>query len=210
VSVIAIDSASRDRALALLVTDDGALIEQREMPGGELDRRLPGVLAQLGDGEVTAVVVLTGPGSYSGVRAGMAAALGFAAARVVPLHGLGNLAAIAMAANVADDAEFTVVADAGRGGVYVARFRGGGGLVEQVSPIRRVTAGLVDTGARVFAAAEISGLPTAVLEPTRVLAAAVPRALALPPLDALGLTAIHADPAATTTGMKAEEVPGAL
>lgn len=196
-SVIAINSASRDRALAMLVTDHGALIEQREMPGGELDRRLPGVLAEIGGGEVTAVVVLTGPGSYSGVRAGMAAALGFAAARAVPLHGLGNLTAIAGAANPADDAEFTVVSDAGRGGVYVARFRGGPGLVEQVSAIRRVSAGLVDPNARIFAAAEIGGLAATVLEPARVLAAAVPAALALPPLDALGLTAIHADPAAT-------------
>ena len=32
-SVIAIDSASRGRAWALLVTADGAVIEQREMPG---------------------------------------------------------------------------------------------------------------------------------------------------------------------------------
>jgi tRNA threonylcarbamoyladenosine biosynthesis protein TsaB len=198
VSVIAIDSASRGRAWALLVTADGAVIERREIPGGELDRRLPGVLAELRAGEVTAVVVLTGPGSYSGVRAGMAAALGFAAARSLPLHGLGTLTAIAMAANPADGTAFTVVADAGRGGVYAARFTRRGEHVEQAAPAQRVSADQVDTTDRVFAIAEITGLPTEQLEPIRVLAAAVPRALLLPPLDAFGLTAIHADSAATT------------
>jgi tRNA threonylcarbamoyl adenosine modification protein YeaZ len=198
VTVIAIDSASRERAWALLVTDDGTVLEQREMPGGELDRRLPGALAELGDGEVTGVVVLTGPGSYSGVRAGMAAALGFAAARSLPLHGLGNLTALAMAAAAADGAEFTAVSDAGRGGVYAARFTGRPPHIDQVSPVVRLSAGQVDATARVVATTEIPGLPTEQLEPIRVLAAAVPRALLLPPLDAFGLTAIHADSAATT------------
>jgi tRNA threonylcarbamoyladenosine biosynthesis protein TsaB len=197
VTVIAIDSASRDSAWALLATADGSAIEHREMSGGQLDRHLPGLIAELRLAEVIAVVVLTGPGSYNGVRAGMAAALGFAAARALPLHGLGNLTAIAMAADAAVGAEFTVVADAGRGGVYSARFARRAAGVEQLSAVQRLSADQVDAAARVVATAEIAGLRIERLEPVRVLATAVPHALALPPLDPLGLTAIHAESTAT-------------
>jgi tRNA threonylcarbamoyladenosine biosynthesis protein TsaB len=180
----------------VLATEDGAVIDQREMPGGELDTRLPGVLTELGGGDLTAVVVLTGPGSYSGVRAGMAAALGLALARAIPLHGLGNLAAVA-AAVPRDGADFTVVSDAGRGGVYAAQFSGRAPR-EQLSPVQRFSADRVDARSRLFACAEIAGLAAEQLEPLRVLAAAVPHALALPPLDAVGLCAIHAESPATT------------
>lgn len=191
-SVIAINSAARDRAWALLTSLDGTVIEQREMPGGELDRRLPAILAELGAGEATAVVVLTGPGSYSGVRAGMAAALGIATARSLALHGVGNLTAIAMAAEPADGGQLTAVADAGRGGVYAARFAVGQSEVEQVSAILRVGAGEVDWGGRLVATTRIDGLITEQVDPVRVLAAAVPQALRLPPLDPVGLSATHA------------------
>ncbi len=82
-------------------------------------------------------MVLTGPGSYSGVRAGMAAALGVASARHLPLHGAGNLLAVAAAAKPGDGEAIVAVADAGRGGVYLARFVGRGGRPEQVSDVER-------------------------------------------------------------------------
>jgi len=196
VSIIAIDSASRTAVWVLRTTPTGIVLEQRELPGGELDRRLPAALATVLAGDVEAVVVLTGPGSYSGVRAGMAAALGLAGARHLPLHGLGNLAAVATAAEVAEGQMFSVVADAGRSGVYVADFARRSAATDQVSPVWRMEAGDVDRGRRLFATAVIAGLATELLDPVGVLAAAVPRALALPALDAAGLSAIHAaDPA---------------
>jgi tRNA threonylcarbamoyl adenosine modification protein YeaZ len=196
-TVIAIDTASRSTAWALLTTAQGDVLGQQAVAGGELDRSLPGFLAGLLTADVAAIVALTGPGSYSGVRAGMAAALGIAAARRLPLHGLGNLVAVAAAAPVADAAVFTAVSDAGRGGVYVAQFTRQGGGVEQVSAVERVDAGAVDGSGRVFATTAIPGLHSGLLDPAHVLAAAVPRALALPPLDALGLSAIHAEARAT-------------
>ena len=92
-SVLAIDTASRSRSSVLRTTADGTILEHREVAGGALDRDLAAALAAVLTDDVAAVVVLTGPGSYSGVRAGMAAALGVAGARGVPLHGLGNLPA---------------------------------------------------------------------------------------------------------------------
>lgn len=189
--VIAIDTASRASAWALLTDGDGAVIEQVHIPGGELDRRLPGALAALLGEPPNAVVVLLGPGSYSGVRAGMAAALGLTAALGVPLHGLGNLAAIAAVTPVPDGEPFTALADAGRGGVYAARFVRRAGIAEQISGVERLEVAEVG-GGRLLSTTPIAGLEVELVDPVRALAAAVPRARAAAPLPAAGLAAIHA------------------
>lgn len=192
-SVLALDTASRESAVALRTEAGGALLDWREVPGGDLDVRLGEVIAELLDETVHAVVVLTGPGSYSGVRAGMAAALGVAMARSLPLHGVGNLAAIAGVAGAADGERFRAVADAERGGVYVAAFVSRGGAVEQLSPVQRVEAATLDRTCRNFASAAIAGVETVRLAAVDVLAAAVPLALSRPPLDPAGLSATHAE-----------------
>jgi tRNA threonylcarbamoyladenosine biosynthesis protein TsaB len=195
VSVLAIDTASRSRSSVLRTTADGTILEHREVAGGALDRDLVAALAAILTDDVAAVVVLTGPGSYSGVRAGMAAALGVAGARGVPLHGLGNLTALAHAAPAAPGTRFSVAADAGRGGVYIAGFERGDALTTQVSPLRRVEAGDVDGGG-LFAPEAVAGLAAVIVDPVRALATAVPVALASPPLAAAGLSATHAVAAA--------------
>jgi tRNA threonylcarbamoyl adenosine modification protein YeaZ len=191
VSVLAIDTASRTSAWVLR-TDAGAVLDHRTVPGGELDRLLPGALAGVLTDDVEAVVVLMGPGSYSGVRAGMAAALGIAQSRHLPLHGIGNLVAIAAAAGGAGQ-RFSAVSDAGRGGVYIADFERTGAGTQQVSAVTRLDAEAVDRGRHLFAITPIMGLAVEVLDPVVVLAAAVPRALAAPPLEANGLSALHAE-----------------
>jgi tRNA threonylcarbamoyl adenosine modification protein YeaZ len=192
VSVIAIDTASRSAAWVLLVDDAGAIAASREVPGRALDTRLAGALSSLLDERPAAVVVLTGPGSYTGVRAGMAAALGLAVGLGIPLHGLGNLEAVAWAAGRDPGTVFRALADAGRGGVYLARFAARADGVARLSEVERVAAADVEGGTRLFATQSLAGLEVEVVEAATALAAAVTPALARAPLSATGLAAIHA------------------
>jgi tRNA threonylcarbamoyl adenosine modification protein YeaZ len=190
VSVLAIDTTSRDHLLVLLTTAAGEVLDSRELDG-RLDRTLPAAVAALLDDAVEAVVVLTGPGSYTGVRAGMAAALALATTRAIPLHGIGTLMAVAVAAEVADGA-FVAVADAGRGGVYAGDFvRGGGTTVDAGEPLRRVTIdSLASLRSPVAGTSDFPGVDVHVVNRATALALAVPAARSRPALEAAGLTAV--------------------
>ena len=72
---------------------------------------------------LSAVVVGTGPGSYSGIRIGIAVAQGVAIARACPVAGLGSLAATAVARAAAGSPKAPcamAIGDARRGVYYVA------------------------------------------------------------------------------------------
>ena len=83
------------------------------------------VLAQAGvtRRDLTAVVVGTGPGPYTGLRVGLVTARVLAAALGIPAHGVCTLDAIARAAvTEAAGREFLVATDARRKEVYWARY----------------------------------------------------------------------------------------
>lgn len=80
-------------------------------------------------GDVTAVVVGTGPAPFTGLRAGLVTARVLARALRVPVHGVPSLDALAhqaFAAGLAPDGEVLVVTDARRREVYAARYRAAG------------------------------------------------------------------------------------
>ncbi len=87
--------------------------------------------------DVGGVVVGRGPGSFTGVRIGVAAAKGLAQGLGVPLAGVGTLDAIAWRRS-GGDGLVGVVGDAMRGEVYPALFRVSAGQVERLSPDRVV------------------------------------------------------------------------
>ena len=190
-TVIAIDTASRGAALVITTDRLGGVLEIRELRGGELDRLLPPALAALLSSSLEAVVVLTGPGSYTGVRGGMAAALGIAIARRVPLHGVDSLVAIAAAVPPGVASPFTVVTDAGRGGVYCATFESRAGGPMQLTGIERRLVGELDPALPVVSTFAVVG-GASLVDPVAALAAAVPLALARAPLEPHGLAATHA------------------
>lgn len=84
--------------------------------GGALFSVLEEILSEA-DG-LTRVVAGTGPGSYNGIRAGLAAAWGIATARGIPLIGLSSLLGLA-------DGSYLTVGDARRGQFYFARVHEG-------------------------------------------------------------------------------------
>jgi N6-L-threonylcarbamoyladenine synthase/protein kinase Bud32 len=83
--------------------------------------------------DVGAVVVGRGPGSFTGVRIGVAAAKGLAQGLGVPLWGVGTLDAVAERF-AGRDGLVGVVGDAMRREVYPALFRCESGVVERLSP----------------------------------------------------------------------------
>lgn len=76
--------------------------------------------------ELGAVAVGRGPGSFTGVRIGVATAKGLASGLGVPLYGVGTLDAVAWGL-AGNDGLVGVVGDAMRGEVYPALFRCVGG-----------------------------------------------------------------------------------
>src|SRR5258707_791196 len=77
-SILAIDTSSRRRGLCVAAARDGALLDHRALTGRHLDRELPPALAALLRDDLDAVACVMGPGSYTGLRVGIAAALGLA------------------------------------------------------------------------------------------------------------------------------------
>jgi tRNA threonylcarbamoyl adenosine modification protein YeaZ len=82
------------------------------------------VLAEAGRGlgEVTGIVVGTGPGPYTGLRVGLVTAAALGAARGVPVHGVCTLDAMAYEVGAGLDGAFVVATDARRKEVYWARY----------------------------------------------------------------------------------------
>ena len=80
--------------------------------------------------DVDAVAVAAGPGSFTGVRIGVAAAKGFAWGRQIPCYGVSTLEAMARQLGVFDGYVLPVM-DARREQVYTALFAANGGSLER-------------------------------------------------------------------------------
>ncbi len=138
-----------------LIDGDTLVAERHDLIGrGHAEAIVTTVAAVIGERgtSVTGIVVDTGPGSFTGVRIGVAAARALGLAWGVPVVGVGSLALVAAAFFAAGSADTVVaVADAGRGRVYWQAFARAG-----VRPLGAAQAGLaaeVPAGARADAVA---------------------------------------------------------
>ncbi|MBM3778340.1 MAG: tRNA (adenosine(37)-N6)-threonylcarbamoyltransferase complex dimerization subunit type 1 TsaB [Acidimicrobiia bacterium] len=130
--VLALDTTTRRGSVAL--AGNGVIIEERAAnPEEPPATRLPGDLMALLAGrglrlhEVDAFAVATGPGSFTGLRIGIATMQGLAYACARPVVGVSALDALAHAAGGGTAAPGPVVAwvDAWRGEVYAAVYEDG-------------------------------------------------------------------------------------
>ena len=136
--LLALDT-SGDIAVSLLAVDDGApgpvlatrRAREQRRHAELLAPMITQVLAEAGAhrGDLSAVVVGTGPAPFTGLRAGLVTARVLARSLGIAVHGVPSLdafAAQAFAAGVATEGDVLVVTDARRREVYAARYRTAG------------------------------------------------------------------------------------
>src|SRR5579864_2776497 len=167
--VLAIDTALEACSTAVLDTEIGAITAHESLPmaRGHAEALIPLIArviekTKLDFAALDRIAVTTGPGSFTGLRVGIAAARGIALASGKPAVGLSTLAAYAAPLIAADDTLPVVVAiDARHDHVYLQVFGPGGRTIvaPRLAPLRealRVAATgaprLVGTAAAIIAA----------------------------------------------------------
>jgi tRNA threonylcarbamoyladenosine biosynthesis protein TsaB len=134
VRVLAIDTALEACSAAILDTDrtDGMTSRSQPMIRGHAEALMPLIAAvmaeaQMDFADLDRVAVTVGPGSFTGLRVGVAAARGIALATGKPAVGLTTLAALAAPVFAADDSNpVLAVINARHGRVYMQLFGPGG------------------------------------------------------------------------------------
>lgn len=141
--ILAFDTATRATAVALAAAD-GQVLESRDDPSpgerpGHASRLLPLMAEVLERGglsysELDRIAVGVGPGSFTGLRIGIATARGLARAAALPLVGVSTLRSLAVNAQDAPGSPGAVAAviDARRGEVFAAAWRADGVML--ISP----------------------------------------------------------------------------
>jgi tRNA threonylcarbamoyladenosine biosynthesis protein TsaB len=132
--ILALDSSTASLSIALLKEADGGLIpvlERRVSDGGKHGHRLPQCLdellatAGLQPGDLDACAVGLGPGSFTGLRVGLATLKGLCYARRIPLRGISSLRAMAREeSGLRPNGLYCPLLDARRGEVYAGLYRG--------------------------------------------------------------------------------------
>ena len=122
---LVIETATAACSVALI--EDGAVIARDHVVvgRGHAERLVPMIAGLPGHGRADAILVDCGPGSFTGVRVGLAAARGLGIGWGVPVHGYSSLAAIAAAALAEQPGDAIVaVLDGGHGEVFQQGFDG--------------------------------------------------------------------------------------
>ena len=120
--LLVIDSATAACSVALISEDGAVLDERHEMVGrGHAERLLPMIEELLADRRPGAILVDCGPGSFTGVRVGLAAAHGLGIGWGVAIAGYSSLALIAAASG---EPEVAVALTGGHGELFVQSYGG--------------------------------------------------------------------------------------
>ena len=139
-NILAIDTAWAACSVAFARPNGAAVARHEPMTTGHAERLFPLMQEVLDEAtatfaDVEAIAVTVGPGSFTGVRVGVAAARGLALAAKLPTHGATSLAPMARLAakelggnpEAMDlQAGVTVLQDARRGNIFVQEFEASG------------------------------------------------------------------------------------
>ena len=141
--ILAFESSAKACSCALL--RDGQLLAEYFQNSGQTHSRTLMKMAEdmlqncdLTPGDVDAVGVAAGPGSFTGVRIGVSCAKGFAWAGELPCYGVSTLEAMAQGA-VCFEGTVCAVMDARRQQVYNALFRAGDGAITRICEDRAIS-----------------------------------------------------------------------
>jgi tRNA threonylcarbamoyl adenosine modification protein YeaZ len=118
--ILVIDSATAACSVALLEGGEVAAELYEEIGRGHAERLLPMIGDLLGIRRPSSILVDCGPGSFTGVRVGVAAAQGLAIGWQVPIAGYSSTSIIAAAA---ETDELAVALIGGHGQLFVQSFR---------------------------------------------------------------------------------------
>ena len=141
---LVIDTATRACSVALF---DGKqlLAGQHEVIGrGHAERLLPLIAALPDKGKADQIMVDVGPGSFTGIRVGVAAAKALGLAWHIPVHGYGCLSLVAAMARyqTTSPSAVDVIMTGGHGEYFFEAFNDAG---HSIAPARSVLPDLLDT-----------------------------------------------------------------
>jgi tRNA threonylcarbamoyladenosine biosynthesis protein TsaB len=119
---LVIESATTACSVALLGEKDELIDERHELVGrGHAERLLPMISELLRGRRPDLILVDCGPGSFTGVRVGLAAAYGLALGWRLPLTGFSSLALLASASG---ESQVAVALQGGHGELFVQSYGG--------------------------------------------------------------------------------------
>lgn len=185
--VLAIDTALGACSAAVLDTEQPGILASESLPmaRGHAEALMPLVAevmrrADLAVFDIDRVVVTTGPGSFTGLRVGIAAARGIALAAAKPAVGVSTLSAYA-APHLADDDTSPIIAaiDARHDHVYLQVFGPAGRILiaPRLAPLSEAARAASEAPSRIVgsaAQAVADRLPEGAPAPLRVDARAAP------------------------------------
>ncbi len=131
-AVLAIDTALNACSVAVTRGADVLFTETLEMERGQAEVLVPRIEAAMaaagtGFGDLDLIGVTVGPGAFTGIRIGLAAARGFAVATGLPVSGVTTLEALAAAARAGAEGRAVLAAvDTKRRDLFVQGFGAGG------------------------------------------------------------------------------------
>ena len=120
--ILALDTSTAACTAALLERDGTIVASRDEMIGRGHAERLVPLIEEMLDGHVpTRILVGVGPGSFTGLRVGIAAAHGMAIGWSIPLSGMNSLALLAASAPPGEGKVVAAIAG-GHGELFVQTF----------------------------------------------------------------------------------------